>query len=83
VVALIVVEARAACAESRRLRSDSAELKLLMRSNARLTEARMTRALAAAAVGRARRVLPMASPWSSLTWLREDEELNRVLVSID
>jgi hypothetical protein len=54
-----------------------------MRSNARLTEARMTRALAAAAVGRARRVLPMASPWSSLTWLREDEELNRVLVSID
>lgn len=82
-VALIVDEARAAREEARQLRSDSIELKLLMRSNSRIAEARTTRAWATAAVARARRSVPMASPWSGLRWLHEDEELNRVLVSID
>jgi len=27
--------------------------------------------------------MPLPSPWSSLTWLREDEQLSRVLVPLD
>jgi hypothetical protein len=54
-----------------------------MRSSARIAETRMTTACATAALTRARLAVPIASPWSSLAWLREDEELCRVLVSVE
>jgi hypothetical protein len=81
--ALIVEAAKSAREEAQRLRADSNELKLAVRSNARLAETRLTRAWATAAVARAGRAVPMASPWSGLVWLPVDEELNRVLVPVE
>jgi hypothetical protein len=81
--ALIVESARSAREESQRLRADSWELRRVMRSSARIAETRMTTACATAALTRVRLAVPMGSPWSSLAWLREDEELCRVLVSVE
>jgi hypothetical protein len=81
--ALIVESARSAREESHRLRVDAHELRVAVRRSARVASARRERAAAAAGTARTRRVIPVASPWSGLAWLHEDEELNRVLVPLD
>ncbi len=80
---LILDEARAARKEARRVCTDSGQLRLVARSNTRLVETRMARAAAAMAVTRQRLAIPVASPWSGLAWLREDESLERILVPLD
>jgi len=80
---LIVHAARVAREESRRTRNDSGRLRLVSRSNARLVEARIAKATATIAVTRERRSLPMASPWSGLHWLLEDDSLERILLPLD
>ena len=39
--------------------------------------------VAALATAHARMAVPSASPWSGLSWLRDDEALHTVLVLID
>ncbi len=81
--AVILATARLARADARRLRADSSQLRLAVRSNARLAETRMARASDAMAVTRERLAVPVASPWSGLRWRREDETLERILMSVD
>lgn len=80
---VIVEAARDARRQSRRLRSEGAGLKLLMRSRARTTEERSAKAEAAVAILYARRAVPFASPWSGLEWFHEDESLERTLLPVD
>jgi hypothetical protein len=77
--------ARAARAHSRRLCVDSRMLRLAVQPTLRVATARNERAetVVARAAARARRAAPVASPWSKLLWLRADDELSRVLVSVD
>ena len=77
--AVAVDAARAARMEAQRLRVDAQELRLEVRRTVRLARARTEKATAER---RGRRVTRIASPWSGLMWLREDEELNRVLVPL-
>jgi hypothetical protein len=83
VAAVIVDAARVARADAQRLRADCEELKLAVRATARITRARTSRAAASAAGARARCASPLASPWSGLAWLREDEDLSRVLLPVE
>jgi hypothetical protein len=88
VAALTVHAARAARAESRGLRVDAGELRLAVRRSLRVAAARKGRsrtatATATATAAQAQRAGPAASPWSSLEWLADDEELLRVLVPVD
>lgn len=80
---LILQSARSARAESRRLRSDLAGLRLTLRSNAQVAAARMATATEVVAVARARRSIPVASPWSGLHWLLEHDSLERILLPLD
>jgi hypothetical protein len=80
-VALSIGAARAAREEAQRLRVDSLGLRVAAKENLRLASAGKGRAEAAAA--RASRVIPLASPWSRLEWLREDDALSQVLVLVD
>jgi len=80
---MIFEAARVAREESQRLRAEQAGLKLAMRANSRTTEQRAAQAEATVAALYARRATPVASPWSSLCWLFEDESLERALVPLD
>jgi hypothetical protein len=80
-VALSIDAARTARAEARRLRVDSRDLRVAAAENHRLATARKERA--EAAISRAGRAFPVASPWSRLEWLREDDALSRVLILVD
>jgi hypothetical protein len=80
-VAPLIDAARAARAEAERLRRESAELRLALRWNKQIAGAR-TRQAATVAAG-VRRQVPMASPWSGLLWLREDDSLDQILVPLD
>jgi O-glycosyl hydrolase len=82
-VAALILAARAARAEARRLRIDSAGLRFAARATAQTGETRIARATQQASVTRARRAIPIASPWSGLAWLRDDESLERILLPID
>ena len=80
---VIVEAARSARQEARRLRSDSAGLKLVMGSRTRTVETRTATAEAAVATLKERRAIPFASPWSGLHWLLDDESLERILLPLD
>lgn len=75
--------ARAARDDASRLRSESLELKLAVRSNLARSRNRLGKAQLETERGRARRAIPHASPWSGLHWLLEDESLERVLLPVD
>jgi hypothetical protein len=79
VAPLIVQSARAARAEAERLRRDSEALRLSVRRGVSNLHAATERASSAAA----RRPLQLASPWSTLEWVPEDNSLSRTLVPID
>jgi hypothetical protein len=76
-------DARAAREQSQRLRSDSAGLKLVMRSRTRAAETQAAEAGEAVAALQARRAIPLASPWSGLDWLLEDDSLEHILLPVD
>jgi hypothetical protein len=78
--ALSVASARSARAEAQRLRADSQGLKVAVRANLRVATAKKARAESMAA--RVCSVAPATSPWSRLEWVREDEQLSRVLVPL-
>ncbi len=80
-VAVSVDAARAAREEAQRLRLDSRGLRVAAQQNLRLVTAGKERAEAATA--RVSGVVPVASPWSRLEWLREVDDLSRVLVLVD
>ena len=80
-VAVSVDAARAAREEAQRLRLDSRGLRVAVQQNLRLVTAGQERAEAASA--RLSGVVPVASPWSRLEWLREVDDLRRVLVLVD
>ena len=69
--------------ESTRLRSEAHVLKQAVRGSLACSRERRDRAQVQADRARARRVVPFASPWSGLSWCREDEQLGRVLVPLD
>jgi len=81
VVAVSIDAARAARAEARRLRVDSQGLRVAVHQNLRVATAGKERAEAATA--RLSGLVPVASPWSRLEWLREVDDLSRVLVLVD
>jgi hypothetical protein len=84
VVALICADARAAREEAGRVQRDSLELRLAVQASKRLTRARTERAAATTAARKdRRRAMTCGSPWSGLEWMRDDEELARVLVPVD
>lgn len=81
---LILESARAARTEAERVRSASFELRTAVRQSNRLAHARTAKAAAATAASEGRRrAMTLASPWSALEWLPQDEELGRVLVLLD
>ena len=75
--------ARAARDDASRLRSESLELKLAVRSNLARSRNRLGKAQLETERARARRAIPHASPWSGLHWLLEDESLERILLPVD
>jgi hypothetical protein len=75
--------ARAARDDATRLRSESLELKLAVRSNLARSRDRLGKAQLEAERARARRAIPCASPWSGLHWLLDHESLERILLPID
>jgi hypothetical protein len=83
VAPLILDEARAAREEAQRLRADSHELRRASRASIRTNKLRKASAAAALATARTRLAVPSASPWSGLSWLRDDEALHNVLVLVD
>ena len=74
--------ARAARLEARRLRNESQELKLTVRSNLARSQVRLGRAQVEAEWIRARRGEALPSPWSELRWTQTDENLERTLVPV-
>jgi hypothetical protein len=81
---LILESARAARTEAERVRSASFELRTAVRRSKRVAHAKTANAAAVAAASEGRRrAMTLASPWSGLEWLREDEDLGRVLVPLD
>ena len=80
-VALSIDAARKARGDARRLRVDSQGLRVAVHQNLRVATAGKERAEAATA--RLSGVVPVASPWSRLEWLREVDDLSRVLVVVD
>jgi hypothetical protein len=80
--ALIFEHARIAREQAQLARSDSMATRRRARQCARVAHARRAKAVKAAAEAR-RSNMPLPSPWSGLEWLREDEQLGRVLVPID
>lgn len=75
--------ARAARDDASRLRSESLELKLAVRSNLARSRNRLGKAQLETERARARRAIPHASLWSGLHWLLEDESLERILLPVD
>ena len=81
---MIIEAARAARDDAARARLVSLQLRLAVHESNRLAHARRARATAAATASkRKRRSLTAASPWSTLEWGREDDQLGRVLVPVD
>jgi hypothetical protein len=80
-MASVIEAARAAQAESQRIREQS----IALRDAVRVTVAagRAMTQWAAAAARDARRTRPIPSPWSTLEWLRSDDEVDRALVPVD
>jgi hypothetical protein len=74
--------ARAAREEAEQLRVHSRALRLAMEQSLWLATARKDKAAAAAAAP-AQYARAPGSPWSRLPWLRDDGELDRVLVPLD
>jgi hypothetical protein len=81
-VAPLRSEAQAARADAARLRKQTQELKLGVRSNLASSRARLEAAQAAADRARARRVEPQPSPWSELRWTQTYEALDLALVPL-
>jgi hypothetical protein len=81
VVALIEA-ARAARAESQRLRVDARALRAATHASTAAVRAKTTETAATAAVVQATRPYTLPSAWSSLRWRREDPELEHVLVAV-
>lgn len=82
-MAPLTVAAHSARIDARRLRGEARGLKMAVRANVIRTRERLDRAQMEADRARARRAVPCASPWSGLEWLRDDEQLRRVLVPLD
>jgi len=84
VAALIFEATRAAREEAQCVRLASVELRSAVHRANRLAHARTESAAAAARASAVRRrATTTASPWSSLEWLREDDEVDRALVPLD
>jgi hypothetical protein len=81
-MASVIEAARAAQAESQRIREQSIALRDAVRVTVAAGRA-MTQWAAAAAARDARRTRPIPSPWSTLEWLRSDDEVDRALVPVD
>jgi hypothetical protein len=82
-VAPLTAAADSARLDAKRLRSEARGLKLAARGNLARSRERLGRAQAETDRVQARRAAPAASPWSGLDWLRDDEQLGRVLVPLD
>ena len=83
-MAALILEARAAREEAERVREISLELRVAARRANRVAHARTEKAVAAAeAQRRKRRAMTVPSPWSALPWLRQEDEVDRTLVSLD
>jgi hypothetical protein len=82
-VAPLTTAADSARSDAKRLQSDARGLKLVARGNLARSRERLGRAQAETDRVQARRAVPAASPWSALEWLRDDEQLGRVLVPLD
>jgi hypothetical protein len=82
-LAPLTTAAHAARRDSRRLRNEAQGLKLVVRGTRARSRQRLDKAHVEADRARASREVPVASPWSSLEWGREDEQLRRVLVPLD
>ncbi len=82
-MAEVSAAARAARDDASRLRSESLELKLAVRSNVARSRERLGKGQLETDRARARRAIPHASPWSGLHWLLEDESLERILLPVD
>jgi hypothetical protein len=80
----LIREARAAREEAERVRETSFELRVAVRRANRVAHARTEKAVAAGEVRRRkRRAMTVPSPWSALPWLRQEDEVDRTLVSLD
>jgi hypothetical protein len=82
-VAAVSAAAREARGDAARLRAEAQVLKLAMRGNLLCSRQRLLKAQLETDRARARRAIPCASPWSGLSWLLEDESLERILLPID
>ena len=82
-MASLILAAEAAREDARRLRSDASELRVAVRRSVRLANVRTEKAAAATEIARARREIPVASPWSGLHWRLEHESLERILLPLD
>ena len=82
-MASLIESARTARQESERARLASRELRLAVRTNRRITQARTEKAVAAAAAARRQVELALPSPWSGLLWRHDDEQLERTLIPLD
>jgi hypothetical protein len=81
-VAALIDAARTARADAERLRLHAIELRAVTHANLWTCRSRTREAAAAAAAAatRACRERRLTSPWSTLEWLRDDPQLERVLV---
>jgi hypothetical protein len=82
-MAALTMAAHAARVDAKRLRNEACGLKLSVRGNLACSRERLGKAQVEADRARARCAIPLGSPWSGLEWIREDEQLGRVLVPID
>ncbi|HKC77306.1 MAG TPA: hypothetical protein VKB70_02855 [Gaiellaceae bacterium] len=81
-MASLIADARAARAEARRLRVEAMSLKLALRRSESCSLERRHKAEVALAQVRDCRALGLPSPWSTVRWLYEDEELEHTLVPL-
>jgi hypothetical protein len=76
----LIEAAQAARLEAQRLRLEERRLRIRMRAH-QATQEELMAAAAARAAGY-QRVRTVPSPWSTLQWLREDEQLAQTLVPV-
>ena len=81
-MAALIDEAREARREARRLRTETLGLKLSCRARVTTSRQRLESAEKTALRVRSRRVEPLPSPWSTLSWAYADDALQNVLVSV-
>jgi hypothetical protein len=82
-VATLTTAAQAARTDAARLRSQAEGLRLAVHRNLARSRERIDKAQHEAGRARAARAIPLTSPWSGLECCREDEQLGRVLVTVD